>query len=149
MVAIMDADKEGFLRSTRSLIQTIGRAARNANGRVILYADKITESMQSALDETARRRKIQMDFNAEHGIVPKTVTKAVFSEVGERQEKTDKSRKFVYDKSGGVMDAESVRAEIKKLTKKMHQAAEDLEFELAAEIRDQIHGLEDDLLLLE
>ena len=90
-----------------------------------------------------------MDFNAEHGIVPKTVTKAVFSEVGERQEKTDKSRKFVYDKSGGVMDAESVRAEIKKLTKKMHQAAEDLEFELAAEIRDQIHGLEDDLLLLE
>lgn len=149
MVAIMDADKEGFLRSTRSLIQTIGRAARNANGRVTLYADKITESMQSALDETARRRKIQMDFNAEHGIVPKTVTKAVFSEVGERQEKTDKSRKFVYDKSGGVMDAESVRAEIKKLTKKMHQAAEDLEFELAAEIRDQIHGLEDDLLLLE
>ena len=149
MVAIMDADKEGFLRSTRSLIQTIGRAARNANGRVILYADKITESMQSALDETARRRKIQMDFNAEHGIVPKTVTKAVFSEVGERQEKTDKSRKFVYDKSGGVMDAESVRAEIKKLTKKMHQAADDLEFELAAEIRDQIHGLEDDLLLLE
>ena len=149
MVAIMDADKEGFLRSTRSLIQTIGRAARNANGRVILYADKITESMQSALDETARRRKIQMDFNAEHGIVPKTVTKAVFSEVGERQEKTDKSRKFVYDKSGGVMDAESVRAEIKKLTKKMHQAAEDLEFELAAEIRDQIRSLEDDLLLLE
>jgi excinuclease ABC subunit B len=105
--------------------------------------------MQSALDETARRRKIQMDFNAEHGIVPKTVTKAVFSEVGERQEKTDKSRKFVYDKSGGVMDAESVRAEIKKLTKKMHQAAEDLEFELAAEIRDQIRSLEDDLLLLE
>lgn len=149
MVAIMDADKEGFLRSTRSLIQTIGRAARNANGRVILYADKITESMQNALDETARRRKIQMDFNAEHGIVPKTVTKAVFSEVGERQEKTDKSRKFVYDKSGGVMDAESVRAEIKKLTKKMHQAAEDLEFELAAEIRDQIRSLEDDLLLLE
>jgi excinuclease ABC subunit B len=149
MVAIMDADKEGFLRSTRSLIQTIGRAARNANGRVILYADKITESMQNALDETARRRKIQMDFNAEHGVVPKTVTKAVFSEVGERQEKTDKSRKFVYDKSGGVMDAESVRAEIKKLTKKMHRAAEDLEFELAAEIRDQIHSLEDDLLLLE
>lgn len=149
MVAIMDADKEGFLRSTRSLIQMIGRAARNANGRVILYADKITESMQNALDETARRRKIQMDFNAEHGVVPKTVTKAVFSEVGERQEKTDKSRKFVYDKSGGVMDAESVRAEIKKLTKKMHQAAEDLEFELAAEIRDQIHSLEDDLLLLE
>jgi excinuclease ABC subunit B len=149
LVAIMDADKEGFLRSTRSLIQTIGRAARNANGRVILYADKITDSMQSALDETARRRKIQMDYNREHGIVPKTVTKAVFAEVGEKQEKTDKGRKFVYDKSGGLMDAESIRAEIKKLTKKMHTAAEDLEFELAAEIRDKIHALEDDLLLVE
>ena len=149
MVAIMDADKEGFLRSTRSLIQTIGRAARNANGRVILYADKITDSMQSALDETARRRKIQMDYNTEHGIIPKTVTKAVFAEVGEKQEKTDKTHRFVYDKSGGVMDADSLRGEIKKLTKKMHQAAEDLEFELAAEIRDQIHKLEDDLLLVE
>ena len=149
MVAIMDADKEGFLRSTRSLIQTIGRAARNANGRVILYADKITESMQSALDETARRRKIQMDYNTEHGIVPRTVSKAVFAEVGEKQEKTDKGRKFVYDKSGGLMDAESIRAEIKNLTRKMHAAAEDLEFELAAEIRDKIHGLEDDLLLVE
>ena len=79
MVAIMDADKEGFLRSTRSLIQTIGRAARNANGRVILYADKITDSMQAALDETSRRRQIQMDYNTAHNIVPKTVTKAVFA----------------------------------------------------------------------
>ena len=149
MVAIMDADKEGFLRSTRSLIQTIGRAARNANGRVILYADKITDSMQAALDETSRRRQIQMDYNTVHNIVPKTVTKAVFAEVGEVQEKTDKSRRFVYNKSGGVMDADTIRAEIKKLTRKMHQAAEDLEFELAAEIRDQIHKMEDDLLLLE
>ena len=149
MVAIMDADKEGFLRSTRSLIQTIGRAARNVNGRVILYADKITDSMQAALDETSRRRQIQMDYNAAHNIVPKTVTKAVFAEVGEVQEKTDKSRRFVYNKSGGVMDADTIRAEIKKLTRKMHQAAEDLEFELAAEIRDQIHKMEDDLLLLE
>ncbi|MEE1029829.1 MAG: excinuclease ABC subunit UvrB [Alphaproteobacteria bacterium] len=149
MVAIMDADKEGFLRSTRSLIQTIGRAARNANGRVILYADKITDSMQAALDETSRRRQIQMDYNTAHNIVPKTVTKAVFAEVGEVQEKTDKSRRFVYNKSGGVMDADTIRAEIKKLTRKMHQAAEDLEFELAAEIRDQIHKMEDDLLLLE
>ena len=144
MVAIMDADKEGFLRSTRSLIQTIGRAARNANGRVILYADKITDSMQAALDETSRRRQIQMDYNTAHNIVPKTVTKAVFAEVGEVQEKTDKSRRFVYNKSGGVMDADTIRAEIKKLTRKMHQAAEDLEFELAAEIRDQIHKMEDD-----
>jgi excinuclease ABC subunit B len=149
MVAIMDADKEGFLRSTRSLIQTIGRAARNANGRVILYADKITDSMQAALDETARRREKQMVYNAEHGIVPKTVTKAIFAEVGDMQEKTDKTRKFVYDKSGGVMDAESLRREIKKLMQKMHKAAEDLEFELAAEIRDQIRIMEDDLLLVE
>ncbi len=149
LVAIMDADKEGFLRSTRSLIQTIGRAARNANGRVILYADKITDSMRAALDETARRREKQMAYNTENGITPTTVTKAIFAEVGERQEKTDKARRFVYDKSGGVMDADSIRKEIKKLTQQMHRAAEDLEFELAAEIRDQIHKLEDDLLLVE
>ena len=149
LVAIMDADKEGFLRSTRSLIQTIGRAARNANGRVILYADKITDSMQAALDETARRREKQMAYNTAHGIVPKTVVKAVFAEVGEKQEKTDKARRFVYDKSGGVMDADSLRKEIAALNKKMRRAAEDLEFELAAEIRDTIHKLEDDLLLVE
>ncbi|MBE6459841.1 MAG: excinuclease ABC subunit UvrB [Alphaproteobacteria bacterium] len=149
LVAIMDADKEGFLRSTRSLIQTIGRAARNANGLVVLYADKITDSMRAALDETARRREKQMAYNTEHGIVPQTVTKAVFAQVGDKQEKTDKARRFVYDKSGGVMDAESLRKEIAKLTKKMRSAAEDLEFELAAEIRDQIHKLEDDLLLVE
>ncbi len=149
LVAIMDADKEGFLRSTRSLIQTIGRAARNANGRVILYADKITESMRAALDETERRRAKQMAYNAEHGITPKTVSKAVFAEVGDVQEKTDKARKFVYDKSGGVMDAPSIRREIKKLTQQMHRAAEDLEFEHAAELRDAIHKLEDDLLLVE
>ena len=149
LVAIMDADKEGFLRSVRSLIQTIGRAARNANGRVILYADKITDSMQTALDETARRRAKQMEYNQKYGIVPKTVTKAVFAEVGEKFEKTDKTRKFVYDKMGGVMDAQSIRKEIKKLTQQMHHAAEDLEFEKAAQLRDMIHALEDDLLLVE
>lgn len=149
LVAIMDADKEGFLRSTRSLIQTIGRAARNANGRVILYADKITDSMNAALTETARRREKQMAYNAEHGITPKTVSKAVFAEVGEKDEKTDKKRMFVYDKSGGVMDAASIRKEIKDLTKKMHRAAEDLEFEAAGEYRDRIRKLEDDLLLVE
>ncbi len=149
LVAIMDADKEGFLRSTRSLIQTIGRAARNANGRVILYADKVTDSMKEALGETARRREKQMAYNAEHGIVPRTVSKAIFAEVGEKQEKTDKARRFVYDKSGGVMDADSLRKQIKKLTQQMHSAAEDLEFEKAAEFRDIIHKLEDDLLLVE
>ncbi len=149
LVAIMDADKEGFLRSTRSLIQTIGRAARNANGRVILYADKITESMKSALDETQRRREKQMAYNQAHGITPKTVSKAVFAEVGEKQEKTDKGRKFVYDKSGGVMDADAIRKEIKKLTMQMRQAAEDLEFEKAAQLRDAVRRMEDDLLLVE
>ncbi|MCQ2581515.1 MAG: excinuclease ABC subunit UvrB [Alphaproteobacteria bacterium] len=146
LVAIMDADKEGFLRSARSLIQTIGRAARNANGRVILYADSITESMKIALDETARRREKQMAYNNEHGIVPQTITKAVFSEVVGK--KTDNKRKFVYNKDG-VMDAESIRKEIKSLTVKMRKAAENLEFEEAAAIRDTIHKLEDDLLILE
>ncbi len=149
LVAIMDADKEGFLRSTRSLIQTIGRAARNANGRVILYADKITDSMRAALDETQRRRDKQMAYNIEHGIVPKTVSKAVFAQVGDAQEKVDSTRRFVYDKSGGVMDAEALRREIKKLSQQMHKAAEDLEFERAAQLRDLLHKLEDDLLLVE
>ena len=149
LVAIMDADKEGFLRSTRSLIQTIGRAARNANGRVILYADVMTDSMNAALIETARRREKQMAYNAAHGITPITVSKAVFAEVGEKTDKTDKARRFVYDKSGGVMDADSIRKQIKDLTKKMRTAAENLEFETAAELRDAIHKLEDDLLLVE
>lgn len=149
LVAIMDADKEGFLRSTRSLIQTIGRAARNANGRVILYADVMTDSMNAALTETARRREKQMAYNAAHGITPTTVSKAVFAEVGEKTDKTGKARRFVYDKSGGVMDADSIRKQIKDLTKKMRTAAENLEFETAAELRDAIHKLEDDLLLVE
>ena len=148
LVAIMDADKEGFLRSTRSLIQTIGRAARNANGRVILYADKITDSMKEALGETARRREKQQKYNEEHGIIPKTIAKSVFDEVVIEQGKTDKAKRFVYNKNG-VMDAESLRKEIKALTKKMLKHAENLEFEEAAEIRDTIHKLEDDLLLLE
>ena len=149
LVAIMDADKEGFLRSTRSLIQTIGRAARNANGRVILYGDTITDSMRAALDETARRREKQMAYNKEHNITPKTISKSVFEEVKEKEEKTDKARRFVYNKDGGVMDADSIRKEIKTLTKTMQKHAENLEFEQAAQIRDLIHALEDDLLLVE
>ncbi len=148
LVAIMDADKEGFLRSTRSLIQTIGRAARNANGRVILYADVITDSMRAALDETARRREKQMKYNTEHGITPKTVSKAVFDEVKAKEEKTDKKHKFIYNKDG-VFDAETLRHDIKKLNIKMRKAAENLDFETAAEIRDTIRKMEDDLLLLE
>ncbi len=149
LVAIMDADKEGFLRSTRSLIQTIGRAARNANGRVIMYADKITDSMRAAIDETQRRRAKQMEYNAAHGIIPQTVQKAVFAEVGDRDEKTDKKRQFIYTKSGGVMDADTLRREIKSLTTKMKKHAENLEFEAAGTIRDTIRKMEDDLLLVD
>lgn len=149
LVAIMDADKEGFLRSTRSLVQTIGRAARNANGRVILYADKITDSMQQALSETARRREKQQKYNIEHNIIPKTVSKSVFEEVAAKEEKTDKAKRFVYSKNGGIMDAESLKREIKNLTQKMKKHAENLEFEEAATLRDAIHKMEDDLLLLE
>ena len=148
LVAIMDADKEGFLRSTRSLIQTIGRAARNANGRVILYADVITESMRAALDETARRREKQMAYNTAHGIVPQTVTKAVFSEVTEKSEKLDKKNRFLYTKSG-LLDAETLRRDIKNMTRKMKQSAENLDFETAAALRDAIRKMEDDLLVLE
>ncbi|MCL2737592.1 MAG: excinuclease ABC subunit UvrB [Alphaproteobacteria bacterium] len=148
LVAIMDADKEGFLRSARSLIQTIGRAARNERGRVILYADKITDSMRGALDETARRRAKQTAYNAKHGIVPKSVAKAVYGEVKTQEVKTDKARKFVYNETG-VMDKESLQKEIVKLAKQMRRAAEDLEFEKAGEIRDLVRRLEDDLLLLE
>ena len=90
-----------------------------------------------------------MAYNTEHNIIPQTISKAIFDEVGAKETKTDKARKFIYDKSGGVMDAESLRDEIKKLTKQMRKAAEDLEFETAAELRDTIHKLEDDLLLLE
>ena len=149
LVAIMDADKEGFLRSARSLVQTIGRAARNSNGRVILYADKITDSMAVALSETSRRREKQQKYNQEHGIVPKTVSKSVFEEVGAKEEKTDKAKRFVYSKNGGIMDAESLKREIKNLTQKMKKHAENLEFEEAAALRDAIHKMEDDLLLLE
>ena len=148
LVAIMDADKEGFLRSTRSLIQTIGRAARNANGRVILYADVITDSMDAALSETARRREKQMAYNTEHGITQKTIAKKIFDEVTEAKEKVDKKRRFLYTQDG-IKDAETLRKEIKTLNQKMRSAAENLDFELAAQIRDTIRKMEDDLLVLE
>jgi len=149
LVAIMDADKEGFLRSARSLIQTIGRAARNVNGRVILYGDTITDSMRIALGETARRREKQMAYNKKHGITPKTIVKSVFKEVTDTNEKTDKKRQFVYTKSGGVMDRPALEKEIASLTRKMKKHAENLEFEEAGAIRDTVRRLENDLLLLE
>jgi excinuclease ABC subunit B len=147
LVAIMDADKEGFLRSARSLIQTIGRAARNVNGRVILYADSITRSMQEALDETNRRREKQIAYNAENNITPKTVTKAVFSEIANENPKTTGNRKYIYTKDG-VEDAAGIKKQIAALTRQMKSLANNLDFEKAALIRDQIHSLEDDLLLV-
>ncbi len=137
LVAILDADKEGFLRSETSLVQTIGRAARNARGKVIMYADTITRSMKYAIDETNRRRALQDAFNKEHGIVPKTIQKEVH-EVIEASQAVAKSEK----KSAGDMDAKSRMEAIAELTLEMKKAAELLQFELAAQIRDEIRRLQ-------
>ncbi len=137
LVAILDADKEGFLRSETSLIQTIGRAARNAEGRVVMYADTITNSMRRAMDETARRREKQMAFNAAHGIVPKTIQKNVHEIIEISSEsKTPKKKR---------MSKTERNAEIARLTRQMKEAAKLLEFELAAELRDQIQTLQKDM----
>ncbi len=144
LVAILDADKEGFLRSERSLIQTIGRAARNLDGQAILYADRITDSIQKALDETERRRKIQTSFNAEHGIVPRGVTKAIKELIdGVYDSRSDKSRKSS-DKSAediGKLGEKGLAKEIKRLEKQMLEHAKNLEFEKAAQARDRLSKL--------
>lgn len=139
LVAILDADKEGFLRSETSLIQTVGRAARNADGTVIMYADTITGSMRRAIDETNRRREIQQKYNTEHGIIPKTIKKSV-SEVIEAT-KSVSDTKIEKQKQS----AETVRRTITELTAEMHKAAELLQFELAAQLRDEIKRLEEQL----
>lgn len=142
LVAILDADKEGFLRSETSLVQTIGRAARNSEGHVIMYADSITKSMKYALDETARRREIQDAYNKEHGITPKTIVKEIrdliSNEVAEDVPRNDK-------KDIESMTRKELETEIKKLTKNMNIAAADLNFEAAAELRDRIRELKVDL----
>ena len=139
LVAILDADKEGFLRSETSLIQTIGRAARNAEGHVIMYADKITDSMRVAIDETNRRRDIQMKYNKEHGITPKTIIKAVRDLISISKE-VDKKINDI-EKDPESMDPKEIRKLIDKLTKKMHKAAADFDFESAIEFRDKIADL--------
>lgn len=133
LIAILDADKEGFLRSQTSLIQTMGRAARNEHGKVIMYADVITDSMQRALDETARRRSIQMKFNEEHGIIPHTITKAV-REVIDIHKNTETGKKGKTSKS----KASDTASQIEILTKEMQKAAKELNFEQAAMLRDMI-----------
>ncbi|MDO4998375.1 MAG: excinuclease ABC subunit UvrB, partial [Neisseria sp.] len=149
LVAILDADKEGFLRSHRSLIQTIGRAARNVNGVAILYGDKITDSMKSAIDETERRREKQMRFNEENGIVPKQIVKqvkdiidGVYHESADGKAKKGKQKVKV----GAIHNEADALKEIAKLEKAMQAAARDLQFEEAASLRDQIRAIKEGLL---
>lgn len=136
LVAILDADKEGFLRSETSLIQTIGRAARNAEGHVVMYADKMTDSMKKALDETERRRKIQKQYNEEHGITPQTIKKAV-RDLIRISSKAD-NEGINDNKDPESMSKEELQKSIAKIMKKMNQAATELNFELAASLRDQM-----------
>ncbi|MCR1889571.1 excinuclease ABC subunit UvrB [Ligilactobacillus murinus] len=141
LVAILDADKEGFLRNERSLIQTIGRAARNEKGHVIMYADTITDSMQAAMDETARRRAIQMQYNAEHGIVPKTVKKAI-RDVITMTTKPKESTKALNDKLDfDELSKQEQREMIARLEEQMKTAAKNLDFEDAAALRDTVMEL--------
>ncbi|WP_195369603.1 excinuclease ABC subunit UvrB [Dorea longicatena] len=136
LVAILDADKEGFLRSETSLIQTIGRAARNAEGHVIMYADTITDSMRAALDETQRRREVQMAYNEEHGITPKTIQKAVRDLIA--VSKKVAVSEVQMEKDPESMSEKELEKLIKELEKQMKKAAADLNFEAAAELRDKL-----------
>lgn len=137
LVAILDADKEGFLRSATSLIQTIGRVARNAEGRVIMYADTITDSMKTALDETARRRKIQDEYNKAHGITPTSIQKAVRDLIS-ISKKVDKKLSDKLEKDYESMSEKELKEMAAQVKKKMHAAAAELNFELAAELRDKL-----------
>ena len=135
LVAILDADKEGFLRSERSLIQTIGRAARNTDGTVIMYADELTDSMEKAISETNRRRKIQEEYNKEHNITPKTITKSVRDTI-KVTDAEDIGVEYKLEKEDDIKET------IAKLTDEMLKFAADMEFEKAAELRDKIKELE-------
>ena len=137
LVAVLDADKEGFLRSETSLIQTIGRAARNVNAEVILYADRVTDSMQRAMDETARRRELQLEYNKTHGITPRTVVSAIKSII----EDEIAAHQIAQD-AAGIKEMDYVTAEyLEQLQEEMLQAAKDLDFERAAQLRDTIRNL--------
>ncbi len=135
LVAILDADKEGFLRNERGLIQTIGRAARNSEGHVIMYADKVTESMRKAMEETARRRQIQMAYNEEHGIIPQTIKKEIRDLISVTKAVTQDKEEVV---DFNALNKDERKAMIKKLEGQMQEAAEVLDFELAAQIRDLV-----------
>jgi excinuclease ABC subunit B len=147
LVAILDADKEGFLRSEGALIQTIGRAARNVNGRAILYADKVTGSMQRAMEETARRRHKQVEYNEQHGITPQTIRKNVTDVMeGARSDAGRRKGRWGRDPSddrSAHLTPEQLAREIKKLEQRMFRHARELEFEEAARVRDEIGRLRD------
>ena len=154
LVCILDADKEGFLRSERSLIQTIGRAARNVNGKVILYADRITNSMAKAMGETERRREKQRAYNLEHGIVPKGVVKRI-TDVMDVDDGRDTEKGYSPSSLGKVAepkakryhaDAAQLSHDIDKLEKQMHEHARNLEFEQAAALRDEVKRLRELLI---
>ena len=143
LVAILDADKEGFLRSETSLIQTIGRAARNADGHVIMYADNMTDSMRKAIDETERRRAIQQKYNEEHGITPQTIRKAVRDLISITKEVPKEEVRF--EKDPESMSQEELEKMIALVQKKMKKAAAELDFESAATLRDQMIELKTSL----
>ena len=151
LVAILDADKEGFLRSTRSLIQTIGRAARNLNGKAILYGDRITDSMRTAIDETNRRRAVQEAFNREHGITPKGLNKKVVDvmQLGGVSKVQNKASRKVAEPAASYhrLSPNELAKEIKRLENQMFDHARNLEFEQAAKLRDQIHELQQQLTM--
>ena len=148
LVAILDADKEGFLRSETSLIQTVGRAARNVDGHVIMYADVITDSMKKAIEETARRRSIQNEYNIANGITPQTIKKKVrdLIRISKKVEKEKVS--LVDNKEIESMSAKELEEFARKLAKKMQAAAAELNFELAAELRDQMMEVRKELAKL-
>lgn len=147
LVAILDADKEGFLRSETSLVQTIGRAARNAEGHVIMYADNMTDSMKAAIDETNRRREVQMAYNKEHGITPQTIKKAVRDLISISKEVAKEEVRF--EKDPESMNRKELEKLIADVQKKMQKAAADLNFEAAAELRDKMIELKKHLNALE
>jgi excinuclease ABC subunit B len=140
LVAVLDADKEGFLRSATALIQTTGRAARNVDGRVIMYAERVTDSMAAALEETARRRTIQEAYNTEHGIVPETIVKHISEAFGAFYAR-DYIELAVAEEALPDLDGPALDQHLAKLEKEMLAAAEELDFEQAAELRDRMHDL--------
>lgn len=144
LVAVLDADKEGFLRSATSLIQTVGRAARNAEGHVIMYADTITDSMQITLEETARRRAIQQKYNEEHGITPQTIKKAVRNLISISKAVAKEEQQF--EKDPESMNEKELKKLIDTVEKNMRKAAADLNFEAAMELRDKMMELKKQLL---